>query len=89
MEGFWDALGIVTLILLVAVGLLAGWLAGKVAGRRMGLYLALGVIGAVAAPFLLAALGLGILAAGGMIAILLVALVGAGLLLFIGKLVFD
>jgi uncharacterized membrane protein YeaQ/YmgE (transglycosylase-associated protein family) len=55
----------------------------------MGLYLALGVIGAVAAPFLLAALGLGILAAGGLIAILLVALVGAGLLLFIGKLVFD
>jgi uncharacterized membrane protein YeaQ/YmgE (transglycosylase-associated protein family) len=89
MEGFWDALGTVTFILLVVVGLLAGWIAGAVAGRRKGLYLLLGVVGAVAAPFLLAALGVGVLAAGGLIAILAVALVGALLILIVARFVFD
>jgi uncharacterized membrane protein YeaQ/YmgE (transglycosylase-associated protein family) len=89
MEGFWDALGTVTFILLVVVGLLAGWIAGAVAGRRKGLYLLLGVVGAVAAPFLLAALGVGMLAAGGLIAILAVALVGALLILIVARFVFD
>jgi uncharacterized membrane protein YeaQ/YmgE (transglycosylase-associated protein family) len=89
MEGFWDALGTVTLVLLVVVGLLAGWLAGAVAGRRKGLYMLLGVVGAVAAPFLLAALGIGVLAAGGVIAILAVAAVGALLLLVLARMVFD
>jgi uncharacterized membrane protein YeaQ/YmgE (transglycosylase-associated protein family) len=89
MEGFWDALGTLTLILLVAVGLLAGWIAGMVAGRRKGLYLLLGVVGAVAAPFLLAAVGLGVLAAGGLIAILAVAVVGALLILILARLIFD
>jgi uncharacterized membrane protein YeaQ/YmgE (transglycosylase-associated protein family) len=89
MEGFWDALGTVTLVLLVAVGLLAGWIAGAVAGRRRGLYLLLGVVGAVAAPFLLAALGLGLLAAGSLIAILAVAVLGALLILVLARLVFD
>jgi uncharacterized membrane protein YeaQ/YmgE (transglycosylase-associated protein family) len=89
MEGFWDALGAVTLILLVVVGLLAGWIAGAVAGRRKGLYLLLGVVGAVAAPFLLAALGVGVLAAGGLLAILAVAIVGAILILLVARAVFD
>ena len=89
MEGFWDTLGTVTLILLVAVGLLAGWIAGAVAGRRKGLYLLLGVVGAVAAPFVLAALGLGVLAAGGLIAILAVAVVGALLVLLLARMIFD
>jgi uncharacterized membrane protein YeaQ/YmgE (transglycosylase-associated protein family) len=89
MHGFFDALGSVTLVLLVAVGLLSGWIAGAVAGRRKGLYLVLGVVGAVAAPFVLAALGLGVLAAGGLIAILAVSLLGAALILVLAKLVFD
>ena len=89
MEGFLDTLGTVTLVLLVAVGLLAGWIAGAIAGRRKGLYLLLGVVGAVAAPVLLAALGLGILAAGGLLAILAAALVGALILLLLGRLLFG
>jgi uncharacterized membrane protein YeaQ/YmgE (transglycosylase-associated protein family) len=89
MEGFWDALGTVTLVVLVVVGLLAGWIAGAIAGRRKGLYLLLGVVGAIAAPILLAALGLGVLAAGGLVAIVAVAVAGALLLLVIAKLVFD
>jgi hypothetical protein len=57
MEGFWDALGTVTLLLLVAVGLLAGWIAGAVAGRRKGLYLLSASWARWPLPFLLAALG--------------------------------
>jgi len=47
------------------------------------------VVAAVAAPFIVAALGLGVLAAGGIIAILAVALVGALIVLAIVKAVFD
>ena len=89
MEGFLDALGVVALVLLVGIGLVAGWLAGLVAGRRKGLYLLLGVAGAVAAPFVLAALGVGILAAGGLVAILIVAALGAALILVLARVVFD
>lgn len=89
MEGFWDALGTVTLVLLVAVGLLAGWIAGAIAGRRKALYLVLGVVGAVAAPLILAALGLGVLAAGGLLVMVAAAVVGAVILLAIAKFVFD
>jgi uncharacterized membrane protein YeaQ/YmgE (transglycosylase-associated protein family) len=89
MEGFLDTLGTVTLVLLVAIGLLSGWIAGAIAGRRKGLYLMLGVVGAVAAPILLAALGLGVLAAGGLLAILAAAVVGALLVLVLAKLLFD
>jgi uncharacterized membrane protein YeaQ/YmgE (transglycosylase-associated protein family) len=89
MEGFWDALGTVTLVMLVAVGLLAGWIAGAIAGRRKVLYLVLGVVGAVAAPLILAAMGLGVLAAGGLLVMLAAAVVGALILLVIAKLVFD
>jgi uncharacterized membrane protein YeaQ/YmgE (transglycosylase-associated protein family) len=89
MEGFWDALGTVTLVLLVAVGLLAGWIAGAIAGRRKALYLVLGVVGAVAAPLILAALGLGVMAAGGLLVMVAAAVAGALILLAIAKFVFD
>jgi uncharacterized membrane protein YeaQ/YmgE (transglycosylase-associated protein family) len=89
VEGFLDALGIVALVLLVGIGLLAGWLAGAVAGRRKGLYLLLGVAGAVAAPFILAALGVGILAAGSLVALVIVAALGAVLLLVLARVLFD
>ncbi|SFO90408.1 GlsB/YeaQ/YmgE family stress response membrane protein [Tranquillimonas alkanivorans] len=89
MEGFLDALGTVALILLVLVGLLAGWIASVIAGGHRVRYMALGVAGAVVLPFLLAALGLGILAAGGLLAILAVALIGAVIVLVVAKAVFD
>ena len=89
MEDLLQALGTVTMVLLVGIGLLAGWIAGVIAGRRMLLYMAVGVVAAVAAPFIVAALGLGVLAAGSLLAILAVAFVGAVIVLAIVKAVFD
>ena len=83
MEGFLDALGATALILLVIVGALAGFFAGKVAGRRMPLYIIVGIVTAVATPFVLAALGVGILAAGGVLLLLIVSFIGAGIVLAI------
>ena len=77
MEAFLDALGATVLILLVLVGALAGFIAGKVSGRNMMLYVIVGIVAAVATPFVLAALGIGLLAAGGALVILLVAALGA------------
>ncbi len=89
MEAFLDTLGAVSLILLVIVGLLAGWIAGTIAGRNRVRYMALGVAGAVALPFILAALGVGILAAGGLIVVLIVAAIGAAIVLAIARAIFD
>ncbi len=89
MEDLLQALGTVTMVLLVGIGLLAGWIAGVIAGRRMLLYMAVGVVAAVAAPFIVAALGLGVLAAGSILAILAVAFVGAVIVLAVVKAVFD
>lgn len=81
MEAFLDTLGAVALIALVVVGLVAGAIAGAVAGRNKLLYLILGVVGAVALPFVLAALGVTVVAAGGLLLLLVVAAIGAGLVL--------
>jgi len=85
METFLDALGIFAVILLVVVGAASGWLAGQIAGRHRTAYIALGIAGALAAPFLLAALGIGILAAGGLALLAAVALAGAVIVLAIGR----
>ncbi|GGL69131.1 hypothetical protein [Wenxinia marina] len=89
MEAFFEALGWVAFVLLVLIGLAAGWIAGMLAGRNRLAYLALGVIGAIAAPLILFALGVTALAAGGVILILIVAAVGAALLLALGRAVFG
>ncbi len=81
MEAFLDTLGAAALIALVVVGLVAGAIAGAVAGRNRLLYLILGVVGAVALPFILAALGVTVVAAGGLLLLLVVAAIGAGLVL--------
>ena len=73
MEGFFDALGAVSLAILILIGLVAGWLAAWVTGRNVIAYMALGVAGAVALPFVLALLGVGVLAAGGLLLLLAVA----------------
>lgn len=88
MEGFFEALGTIGLVLLVVTGALAGLIASVVTGGRDKLlYIGIGVIGAVVLPFLLATLGVGLLAAGGIAAILAAALVGAVCVLVIAKLV--
>ncbi|SLN34220.1 hypothetical protein ROJ8625_01596 [Roseivivax jejudonensis] len=83
MEGLLDAIGLLALLILIAIGLGAGYLAGRIAGRNMPLYIIVGVVAAVATPFLLAALGLGVLAAGGLLLLALVAAVGALIVLAI------
>lgn len=90
MEGFFEAVGWLAFVLLVLVGLLAGWIASMMAGgrHRVG-YLLIGVVGALAAPFILAAIGVGVLAAGGLLAVLLAALLGAVIVLAIARAVFD
>ena len=89
MEGFLDALGAVALIMLVLVGLAAGYIAGKVAGRNMALYLVVGVVAAIATPFILAALGIGVLAAGGILLLMVVAAVGAVVVLALVQALFG
>jgi hypothetical protein len=74
IEGFFEGLGIAALVVLVLVGLVIGALAGKLTGRSAVLYALIGAAAAIAAPFVLAVLGITVLAAGGL---LLVAVVGA------------
>lgn len=89
MEAFLDTLGAVALIALVIVGLAVGAIAGFIAGRNRLLYLILGVVGAVALPFILAALGITVVAAGGLLVLLLVAAIGAVALLALGRALFG
>lgn len=89
MEEILQVVGVSLLVLLAMIGLVSGLLAGAISGRNKGLYALLGVVGAVALPFVLAALGLGVLAAGGVVAILIAGVAGAALLLMLGKLIFD
>lgn len=74
MEGFFEGLGVVVLVLLAVVGLAIGWAAGALSGRSKPLYAAIGAVAALATPLLLVAFGVTALAAGG---VLLVAVVGA------------
>ncbi|KEO50850.1 GlsB/YeaQ/YmgE family stress response membrane protein [Thioclava pacifica] len=90
MEDVLQAIGTIGMILLVIAGLLAGWIASLVSGgRHKGAYLAIGVVGALITPFIAALLGGAVLAAGGLLAILAMALFGAVVVLVIGKLILD
>jgi uncharacterized membrane protein YeaQ/YmgE (transglycosylase-associated protein family) len=89
LESFFEAVGAVGLFLLILVGLLAGWIASVVAGGRHRVrYVLVGVAAALATPFVLTAVGLGMLAAGGLLAVLIVALFGAAVVLVIARLLF-
>ena len=74
MEAFFDAVGITALILLILIGAIAGYVASRLALGSTALYVTVGIVAAVASPFVLAALGVTALAAGG---ILLIVAVGA------------
>ncbi|MDT0681996.1 GlsB/YeaQ/YmgE family stress response membrane protein [Roseicyclus sp. F158] len=84
METFFDALGAVGLIFLVIVGLIAGYIASMIAGGRNRIfYLIAGVVGAVAVPFILTALGIIALGALGLILLLVIGAIGAAVILAI------
>ena len=73
----------------ILIGILAGWIAEKVMKRNHGLVinLVVGVVGAFLGSFLFGALGLGASMGSGVIPSLVVATLGAILLLFIVGLV--
>ena len=89
MEEFFQALGTIGLIFLVVVGVLAGFLASAVQGGRNKVRnIVVGVVGALLLPFVVAVLATGVLAAGGLVLILVVALIGAVAVLAIVRLIF-
>jgi uncharacterized membrane protein YeaQ/YmgE (transglycosylase-associated protein family) len=90
MEGFLEAIGWAGLIVLAIIGLVAGWLASMVAGgRNRAKYLVIGVLAALATPFVLAAVGIGLLAAGGLLAVLFAGIFGAVVVLVLARMIFD
>ena len=87
MEAFMDALGVIGVAFLVIVGAVAGAIAGAIAGRNRLLYVVLGILGALALPFLLAALGVFLAIGGGLLVILAIGAVGALAILALVQLV--
>lgn len=70
MEAFFDVVGVAALIFLILIGAAAGYIASRLAMGSTALYVSVGIVAAVAAPFVLAVLGVTALAAGGIILIL-------------------
>ncbi|MEQ3624400.1 MAG: GlsB/YeaQ/YmgE family stress response membrane protein [Celeribacter sp.] len=90
METFFEAVGWFSLILLILIGLGAGYIASIISGGRNRVkYMVIGVLGALMAPLIAALLGVGLLAAGGVLIVLVLALVGAVVLVGLAKIIFD
>ncbi len=89
METFLQVLGIIGLAILVVIGTLAGLIASVITGGNRGTYVVIGVVGALAAPFLMALLGVTALAAAGLIAIIVASIIGAIIVLMIAHLILD
>jgi uncharacterized membrane protein YeaQ/YmgE (transglycosylase-associated protein family) len=88
MEEFFQALGIIGLVILLAVGALAGVIAAQVqGGRNMGRNIVIGVVGALLLPFIVALVAAGVLAAGGLLLILFLAVIGAVAVLAIARMI--
>jgi hypothetical protein len=77
MEGFFEGLGVAALVVLALVGLAVGLAVGKLTGRSALVYGLIGAVAAMATPFILAALGVTVLAAGGLLVVAITGLVGA------------
>ena len=89
VEEFFQALGTIGLIFLIVVGVLAGFFASAAQGGRNHVRnIAVGVAGALLLPFIVAVLATGVLAAGGLVLILVIALIGAAAVLAIVRLLF-
>ncbi len=79
MEDFLQGLGAVAFTLLALAGLVVGALAGALTGRSKVLYAVIGAVAAIATPFLLAAIGVTVVAAGGVLLVIVVGAIGAAL----------
>jgi uncharacterized membrane protein YeaQ/YmgE (transglycosylase-associated protein family) len=89
VEEFFQALGWIGLIFLLVVGVLAGLIASAAEGGRNKVRnIAVGVVGALLLPLVFALLLTGVLAAGGLVLILVTAIIGAAAVLAIVRLVF-
>lgn len=89
MEQFFQALGTVGFLILLAAGVIAGLIASMLqGGRNKPRNVAIGVVGALLLPFLVALAAAGALAAGGLMLIVILALVGAVMVLVIAQLIF-
>lgn len=77
VEGFLEGLGVIAFVLLTMTGLAVGALVAKLSGRAVGLYALIGGVAAIATPFLLAAIGVTVAAAGSVFLLLVVGAVGA------------
>jgi uncharacterized membrane protein YeaQ/YmgE (transglycosylase-associated protein family) len=75
------------ILLWILVGAVAGWLAEQVMKSNQGLLMniILGVVGALVLNFILTAVGVGTL--GGIIGQLIIAFIGACLLIWIGRMI--
>ncbi|WP_179378041.1 GlsB/YeaQ/YmgE family stress response membrane protein [Jannaschia marina] len=77
MEEVAQGIGVAALVVRALAGAGIGALIGKLSGRRASVYAAIGLVAAIATPFLLMALGVTVLAAGGLFLVALVGVVGA------------
>lgn len=87
MEEFVQALGAIGIIILLVAGVGAGYLASVLeGGRNKARNIAIGIVGALLLPFLVALAAAGALAAGGLLLIVFLALVGAVVVLLVARL---
>ncbi|SEQ01080.1 hypothetical protein SAMN05428995_102303 [Loktanella sp. DSM 29012] len=89
METFLDVVGALALILLALIGVVSGLIAAVITGGSKAKYVIAGVLGAVAFPFILAALGVTALAGAGLLLILFTGVVGAVILVVLVKALFG
>lgn len=89
MEGLFEGLGIAALVVLALIGLAVGWVAGALTRRSKVTYAMIGAVAAMATPFVLAALGVTVLAAGGLILVVVVGAIGAALVVALVRAVFH
>ena len=85
METFLDVVGVTALIFLALIGIVAGLIAAVISGGSKGKYIIAGVLGAVALPFILAALGVTAVIGAGLVVVLLIGIVGAVLIVALVK----
>lgn len=85
MDTFLQVVGWGALTILAVIGLVAGLIASVMTGGNKGAYIAAGVLGAIALPFVLALLGVTAAIGAGLLAILAIGLVGAVLLVVLIK----
>ena len=83
MEEVLQTLGWIAVVLLALVGLVAGWVAGLVTGGNKAAYMIIGAIAAIAAPFVLALLGITAVVGAGLVALLVAAAVFVAVVLAI------